>query len=61
VIELSFFYGTKKVDVFRPSPDDGKKPSFRKVIFYSYFEFLAMGEVHKPSDCAERLQMRTIA
>jgi hypothetical protein len=41
---------TNRLCVSLPFPEDGKRSSFRNVVFSSYLEFLAIDEVHKLSD-----------
>jgi hypothetical protein len=49
-LRLALSKGHNRVDVSRPSPQNGNKPGFRNITFYSYLEFQMMDKVHKPSD-----------
>jgi hypothetical protein len=39
-----------KVGVSLPLSEDGNRSCFRKVVSYTYLEFLAMDKVQRPSD-----------
>jgi hypothetical protein len=45
-----------KVGVSLPSPEDGNRSSFRKVVFSTYVEFLTLDNIHELSDseCSHR-------
>jgi hypothetical protein len=47
---LACSQGTNRVGVSLPSPEDGSRSSFRKVVLPSYIEFWTMDKVQKPSD-----------
>jgi hypothetical protein len=47
-LRLALSEGTN-IGVFIPSPEDGSRSVFRKVVFYSYFEFGTVDKVQKPN------------
>jgi hypothetical protein len=46
---LALSTGHNRVNISLPPPENGKRCSFRNIVFSSYFEFRAMGKVKKPS------------
>jgi hypothetical protein len=49
-LRLDLSKGPNTAGVFYPSSENGKRPSFRNVVFSSYLEFRTIDKVHKPSD-----------
>jgi hypothetical protein len=47
---LALSTGPYRVGVFFPSPEDGSRSIFRKVVFSSILECLTMESVQKPSN-----------
>jgi hypothetical protein len=49
-VQLALSKGPNKVGVSLPSPGEGKRSSFRNVVFSSYLEFWTMDKVYESSE-----------